>query len=203
MTTKQRQVTIRELMLLMLFFAAGLGGLSTGGLLAFVVIGIAAILTTGIAIVAFVGQQEKRAWAIGFIIPAITYTATILFVGSSELDPYKGRLPTTQFFRPLHRLIMKTAWVDVNTGKIVPDYNPATAPPRSAGGGFGAGGMSILETPDRTTFMWLAHVLLATMFGYAGAKFAVYIHRLAPRDARTGDEQSDPPKSPMGREIES
>lgn len=31
--------------------------------------------------------------------------------------------------------------------------------------------------PDRQTFMSLGHVLIAMMFGYAGAKFAVGVHR--------------------------
>jgi hypothetical protein len=206
MPNNPTQISIRELMILILFAAVGLGGLLTGGLLASAVIGVSAFLTTSIAIVAFVGHREIRVKAIGFLIPVIAYELTVLSLGASEFAPYTGRLPTTKFLQPVHRLMVRTAWIDMTTGKVVPDYNPATDPSRNAGGAGGLGGMggmmTVLETPDRAAFMSLAHVLLGKMFGYIGAKFAVYVHNLAPRVAINRDEQSDPSKSPVGRDFE-
>ena len=190
MMSKYRQFTIRELLLFVLFFGAGLGGLSNGGLFASVVLGVAIFVTTGFAIVAFVAQDELRACAIGFLIPVISYAVTILSVGSSELDPYQGKLPTTKLLQPAHRLIVKTEWINVMTGVSVPDYDPATDVNRGGGGGGFGGTVVFRETPDRNTFMSLAHVLMAMMFGYAGAKFAVFVHHRQSPETETGDEQS-------------
>ena len=33
------------------------------------------------------------------------------------------------------------------------------------------------ESPDRTNFMRVAHVLWALLFGYAGAHFAAFVYR--------------------------
>jgi hypothetical protein len=67
------------------------------------------------------------------------------------------------------------------TGEPLPDYDPTTAP---IGGGsvpgmptFGGAPVGMKETPDRAAFMSVAHALLAMVFGYAGSKFAIYIHR--------------------------
>jgi hypothetical protein len=171
-----RQITIRELMLLVLFAGLGIAGLSTGGVLASTTIGIAIILTTGFAIVAFVGRDQLRSLAIGFLVPVVGYAATVLSVGSSELDPYEGKLPTSKLLQPAFQFIVRTEYVNFMTGEPVPNYNPATDPTRGAGGGFGGTAVGLKETPDRATFMSLAHVLLAMLFGYAGAKFAVWVH---------------------------
>ena len=44
----------------------------------------------------------------------------------------------------------------------------------------GGGGIVVtavlLESPDRATFMSLGHILLALMFGYAGAVFSVLFY---------------------------
>jgi hypothetical protein len=210
-TGKYRQFTIRELMFLLLFFAMGLGGLLSGGVLAAVVVGTAMVITTGSAIVAVIARDELRAQAIGFFIPVLAYGALIWYAGSEEIDnPYEGKLLTTQIARSVHSAIAKTEWVDMTTGSVVPNYDPATDPNRPSGGGMGGfaggsggngfGGMiGANQTPSISEFMSLAHVLLATMFGYIGVYFAVFIYR---REQRI-DEQSDARKSPVGREFES
>ncbi len=175
--TNHRQLTIREFLLLVVFVAVGVAGLTTGGLFASLVIGVAIVVTTAIAIVAFVGRNRLRFWAIGFLIPVIVYASTVLAVGSSELDPYGGKLPTTKLLQPLFELVVKREYVNLITGDLVPDYDPATNA-GSGGGGFAGSPISMsLETPDRTTFFSLGHVLLAMICGYAGAKFAVWIDR--------------------------
>lgn len=172
-----RQFTIRELMSVVLFAAVGIAGLTTGGVVASAIVGLAIVATTCFAIVAFVGREQLRSFAIGFVIPVIAYAATVLSIGITELDPYAGKLPTTQLLRPAFQLIVRKSWVNMFTGQPVPNYNPATAP-SSGGGGFGGTPpIGLVETPDRTTFMSLAHAILAMIFGYAGAKFALWIHR--------------------------
>ena len=125
----------------------------------------------------------------------IAYAASIFAVGSSELDPYEGKLPTTKLIEPAFRLVVRQEWFNVNTGEPVPGYDPTTAstpepapmpeypptimPPTGGGSatGFAPPPVGLKETPDRTTFMFVAHALLATVFGYAGSKFAVYVYR--------------------------
>ncbi|MEX2138316.1 MAG: hypothetical protein WD894_03595 [Pirellulales bacterium] len=147
-----------------------------GGVMATIVLGVVLIVTIGFAIVAFVGRDELRAAAIGFLVPVIVYAASIFAVGSSELDPYEGKLPTTKLIQPAFRLIVRAEWVNVMTGEPMPDYDPTNPGPYGAIGPAGPP-VGLKETPDRTIFMSVAHALLAMVFGYAGSKFAVYVYR--------------------------
>lgn len=171
-----RQITLRELMLVVLFAGIGLSGLLVGGLMASMLVGGVMILTVGFAIVAFVGRDQLRALAIGFLIPVLAYGAMVLSIGPIELDPYEGHLPTTQLLLPAYQRIVKTEYFNLATGAPAPGYDPATAP-KFGGSGFGGPAMGARETPDRKTFMSLAHILIAMLLGYCGAKFAVWLHR--------------------------
>lgn len=164
----------------------GIAGLSTGGVVASIVIAVAIVVTTAFAIVAFVGRELLRSFAIGFLVPVVIYSATLFWIGNSELNPYEGKLPTTKIIRPVFELIVKREYVDVTTGKLVPDYDP-TANVGIGVGGFGGSPVGVRETPDRTTFMSLAHVLLGMIFGYVGAKFAVWIERKQSNGTQRGE----------------
>lgn len=199
------QLSLRELLAIVLFAGLGLASLRAGGVFASIVNFGAMVLTVCFAIIAFVGREQLRVFAIGFLIPVVAYAGIVLTVGKSELDPYEGKLATSQLLRPLFRMIAKPIWTNTLTGEVVPDYNPAKDPNRG-GGGMGGGGMGGLagspmgysESPDRSTFMSLAHVLVAMMFGYAGGRFAVAVH-CRQRDGRPrSDEQSHPPESAAG-----
>ena len=136
------------------------------------------ILVMGLAIIAFVGRDQPKVFAIGFLLPLLVYAATVLAAGSNELDPYDGRLPTTIALRYAHQALVTTTWTDSATGKVVPDYAPAKDPNWGSGGGaFGGPSMMIHEHPDRPTFMSLAHFILAMMMGGIGGKFAVFVYR--------------------------
>ncbi len=173
---KYPQVTLRELMLGVLFIGLGCAGLLTGGVMASIFLGGAFIVTIGFAIVALVGRDELRATAIGFLVPVIAYAASIIAVGSPELDPY-GNLPTTKLIRPAFELIVRQEWINPTTGQPMPAYDPTTAPMGPSGPTFNGLPVHIRETPDRTAFMSVAHALLAMLFGYAGSKFAVFVYR--------------------------
>jgi len=166
------------LILIVAFFALAISSLRDGGLLASFAVFAGIVLVMALAIVAFVGNAQPRAFAIGFLLPLLVYAATVLAAGSNELDPYDGRLPTTTILRYAHQALVTTTWTDTLTGKIVPDYNPANDSKRGSGNGtFGGSSMAIHEHPDRPTFMSLAHLLLAMMLGWTGGKFAVYVYR--------------------------
>jgi hypothetical protein len=197
-----QQLTIRELMAIVLFAATGLAALSRGGLFASIVIGAAIIITTAFAIVAFVARAEFRSFALGFLIPVVTYSAAVLSIGKSELDPYEGMLPTTKLLKPCFELLVNREYVNLMTNQPVPDYDP-TANTGLGGGGMGGSPVGMRETPDRPTFMSLAHVLLAVMFGYIGAKFAVWVDRKQLRRTGDGDEQSGEREPPITRVLKS
>ena len=84
-------------------------------------------------------------------------------------------LPTTALILPLFQNLVRNEYVNVSTGEVVKDFDP-TKNPGLGGGGFGMGGIRHREVADRSTFMPVAHSLLALVFGYAGAKFALFIH---------------------------
>lgn len=172
------QLSLRELLFVVLFAAVGLASLRAGGVVGSIVVMLAIVVTMCFAIVAFVGRRSIQAIAIGFLTPVIAYAAIFLAVGKSELDPYEGKLPTSKLLRPMFELMVKRTWTNENTGQVVPDYDPATDPNRPAvgGGGFFGSPMMMSESPDRPTFMSLGHLLIAMMFGYAGSKFAVAVH---------------------------
>ena len=96
-------------------------------------------------------------------------------MGSNELDPYEGDLPTTKWLQPAHKAMVQQTLIDTSAWQVTPDYDPAIDP---TGGNWNGGGTGVIsELPDRPTFMGLAHLLLALLFGYAGAKFGVVLYR--------------------------
>ncbi len=179
------QFSLRELLFVVLFAGLGLASLRAGGVLGSITVFLAIVLTICLAIMAFVGRGQLQAFAIGYLIPVVAYAAIVLAVGKSELDPYEGKLPTSQLLKPMFRAIAKQTWINVMTGEVVPDYDPASVPNRMSGGGGGFSGsqMGLSEYPDRPTFMSLGHMIIAIMFGYAGGKFGVAVHR-RPQESR-------------------
>jgi hypothetical protein len=131
----------------------------------------------GVAIVAFTGRDEQRARAIGFTVCIVIYGTLLFLSRSDELDPYEGRLPTTMVLLPVFQSITTGKYVDLATGKEIPNYTP---PP----GGLGSGGLSTVgfsESPDRFQFMAIGHLLWAFLFGMAGWFFAGFMHSVNER----------------------
>ena len=112
--------------------------------------------------------------------PFLAYAVVHAASSHDELDPYDDfALPTTRSFQPLYRAFVTTTWIDLQTGKELPDCDPTADPSRHSGGGVmmsPAGMVTTRETPNRTTFTLVAHSLVAVLFGIAGAKFGNYIH---------------------------
>lgn len=168
------QFSLREILFVVLFAGLGLAALRAGGVVASFVVFLAIVVTMGLAIVVFVGRRTIQAFAIGFLIPTIAYGVAVYALGKSELTP-NGKLATSRLLAPLYRVMVKQIWTNFSTGEVVPDYDPATDP--DPGGSM----MTMTESPDRLTFMSLGHILLAMIFGYCGAKFAVIVHRTQQR----------------------
>jgi hypothetical protein len=165
------QFTLRELLFAVLFVALGLASLRAGGALASIMMLLAIVLTMGLAIIAFVGRGELRAFAIGFSIPVLIYAVTVVVIGPNEFHPYRAQLPTSRILAPIFGAVVDQKWIDTQTGEVVPDYDPSVGDP------FAGRDVRFSEQPDRQTFMTVGHVLIGMFFGYAGGKFAVLIYR--------------------------
>jgi hypothetical protein len=188
----QPQISLRELLIVVVFAAFAFAALRTGGILHSVAVMFAIVVTMALAIVAFVGRNTTQAFAIGFLIPVIAYAVTVLVLGKSELDPYSGKLPTSKLLLPLNRMMAKQNWINLSTGQVVLDYDPKNDPNYPTSGAYyGASPMGISETPDRATFMSTGHILFALMFGYAGAKFAVWVYHRRPKVGPLSDKPAD------------
>ncbi|UUO07036.1 hypothetical protein M4951_01690 [Blastopirellula sp. J2-11] len=168
--------SLRELMVVALIAGLGLATLNAGGWLASGMIFLAMVLLMGLAIVALVGNGIERAYAIGFVIPAICYGVLVWSGGNRELDPYESQLPASHLLQPLFQAMAKTTWVDIFSGKEIPKPKAPTA---SSGGFLGVGVSQGVpkESINRETFMKTGHLLFALAMGYAGAKFAVAVDR--------------------------
>lgn len=188
-------ISLRELIVIVAYCALGIAALRAGGWLAALVVFSGIVLVMALAIIAFVGTAQPKAFATGFLLSTLVYAATVIAAGNNELDPYDGRLPTTIVLRYAHHALVTTTWTDFATGKVVPDYDPAKdAQLGNGGGGFGGPSVMLQESPDRPTFMSTGHMLLAMMLGWVGGKFAIYVYRTQRPPQKCG-EPSDEPKS--------
>ena len=180
------QTSVRELITVFSFAGLGIAGLCAGNILAAIFMSVAFLALSALVIVAFVRRDLWQSFSIGFVIPVFVYSSVVMIAGDAEFDPYEGKLPSTKLVRPLFELVVKRQYTNLLTGEVIPDYDP-TQPPSAPGlgvggvggfgGGFGGGGAGLLETPDRATFMSLAHVIIAMLLGYVGAKFGTCIHQ--------------------------
>lgn len=184
MKRSDSQFSLQELLLIVLTVAVGLAGLRFGGLFASLLVFAAIVALMGISIVALVGRGEGQSMSIGFLLPVLAYMGMLLVIGGRELDPYEGRLPTSQAMRPLYDTFCKRQWIDFRSGKVIADYDPLAnaqniggASSMGGGGGFAGAPVTLFESPERDTFMALGHCLCALLFGYAGARFARIVHR--------------------------
>jgi hypothetical protein len=172
--------SVRELIVLIAFFAFGIASLRAGGVLASITGFAGIVLIMALAITAFVGTGRLKSFSIGFILPLVVYAATVLLAKTNELDPYEGRLPTTQVLRYAHQVLVRKIWTDLKTGNVIPDFDITKNPNRP---------VALDEYPDRSTFMPLAHMLLAMLIGWIGGKFALYIHQRQKAERVNGEEQ--------------
>ena len=181
------QLSVRELMLLVFVTGLGLAGLCTGGWIASLGVLMLTTVAMALGIVAVVGHGHDRLFAIGFLIPLMIYMGVHAYVGPTELDAY-GKLPTTRLIQPIYELLVRVEYIDSNTGKAIPNYDPTKNP--GLGGGGAAPPVTLKVIPDRETFMTLAHALFAVTLAYIGGKFAVWVAGRPPRTSDC-DEQSD------------
>ncbi len=152
--------------------------------------GAAMLLFMAAAVVAFVGRGAGQAFAIGFVLCMGIYCGALFASGP---DPYAGALPTTKLLRPAFEAIVTFEYVVVGSMGIYDPtrrfatqaeavaYQSANRGTTVSMGFSGGGGVSGMETPTRESFMAVAHVWWAVLFGYLGGRLArlVYLRRVA------------------------
>ena len=173
------QLTLRELFLLVMFAAAGIASLKLAGMVAASFLLLTILLCMWMAITSIVDRGIRQTFAVGFVLCVAMYAAIVVSSSRNEFDPYGGQLPTSKLLLPPFNVIVARTWIDVTTGKEIPNYDPSQNAMGPGGGMFGGGGpmASLKEVPDRPTFMSIGHVLWALLFGYVGAKFATFIYK--------------------------
>ena len=179
-----KQFTIREGLVLVFVSGFAIASLSSGGIVASLFLTFAMALVAIFAISAFVGRIELRTYAIGFIVPVFLYSLILFMFGASEFDPCEGKLPTTKLMRPLFEGMVTNEYID-QSGRVIKDFDPSKTP--ISGGGFGPPAITFRETPDRITFMSIAHTILAMFGGYHGGKFATFVGKQQSRDPTRGE----------------
>ena len=133
------QFSLRSLLALFCFVVISIASLFLGGLAASLFSAFICIACAAILVNVFVAIDRLRAMSIGFTIPVVLYVGALAAFGSSEFDPHSGVFPTTKLFRVAYDFVYTPIYTDIQTGKIVPDYDPATVPRFGGGGGFAPG----------------------------------------------------------------
>jgi hypothetical protein len=151
-------------------------------------------------IIAVVDRGPRQAFAIGVALTMIAY-GLILVTGQRtsgnsgnvysrniEFDHMAGRLPTTRLLRYVHKAVQRSEWIDPNTKKVIPNYDPNNPGiPRMGGGGFFPGGGAWhREIPPREIFMPIGHCWWALILGYCGGLFGQFVYA---RRMREGERQ--------------
>lgn len=177
------QFSMRELLFVVAFAGLGVASLANGGIIGAIMISLAMAVTMGLAIIALVNRGSRQAFAIGFLTPVVMYAGALLAAGRNEFDPDTRQLPTSMLLRPIFEVMSKKTVIDAVTGEVVPGANPTDVSRVAMTYG------SSLRILESRSFMSLGHLLIAMILGYAGAKFAVIVHRRESKDneSRAGE----------------
>lgn len=145
------QVSLRELLLLVLLAGISLAGLVAGPPFAWFGVFVHFSILTGCLITALTAVGSYRAFAIGAVVPAMIYGAAVLTASDYELRCHAGTLPTSRAFQ---------AMVQPTEVK----YRQASTE------------QAVEKQWNALSVMPLGHLFAAAILGYAGAKFAVLVH---------------------------
>lgn len=101
------RLSLKELLGFVAFFSFGLAGLVSGPPIAWVALVILSCIFLAMVINALVASGPRRAFSIGFLVPASAYLAIVFLICKNEMDPNTwAQLPSTrivqQFVRPTY-----------------------------------------------------------------------------------------------------
>lgn len=149
-------MTLKELLGLIAFVAIGLAGLLTGPPLAWCVIGALVIVYLALLINSLVAHGSVRAFSIGFLVPAFVYFGFLCITGiENALQPNLwANLPTTR-------------WLQNVVSPAFPDQID----------------LAVLEArvTSARSVMPLGHLLIATMLGLVGGYYGRWVASAPPK----------------------
>jgi hypothetical protein len=130
------------------------------------------------AVISVIDRGPRQAFAIGMVLLMVIYGVLLINAprrgeGNLELDPQRGRLPTSRAVKHLFPPMETIEWLDSRNAQVLPSFDPANPPP-------GIRAYSVTRrTPDQATLMAVAHCWWALLLGYVGGRFArvVYLRR--------------------------
>jgi hypothetical protein len=165
-------VSLREMLLALAFVALACASLKYAGEVWWMVLSATALVGfLAAAVVAVVARGRGQAQAIGFVLCVAIYAVLILSTPSvssdrvPKPDPF-GWSPSTKILGHLFEMLSTRTYVDLRTGEIVVDYDPASSSRR----------VGARVSPDRVYFMTIGHLLWAMILGYFGSRFAGWIY---------------------------
>ncbi len=137
----------------------------------------------GTLIVAFVDRGARQVFAIGFVLAAASY-GCLIQTGVSYL-------PTSWALGHLYTVVEQGRWIDTDTGKELPNFDPSKTPQRIRI--VGNRGLPVdvwEERPAEATFIRIGRIWFALLVGYVGGIFACFVH-----GRRTREERKLPPET--------
>ncbi len=177
------KLSIRSILIAIALVAIAIAAILSGGLAATLFHCVVGTLVIVAAITAFVGVRRPRALAIGFAIPSFLYCLLLLAAGGNELDPHNGSLPTTQLAGRGYEAIYRPIYTEMNTGRIVPNYQPNFT--NAGGGGMPTVAMTG-EFPSRSEYMTTVHGCFLLIAGIFGALYAQVLYESQSRSNADG-----------------
>ena len=168
------QISIRVLLAIVAFIALGTAAVLSGGFSSPLFLATVFIASSAILINSFVATGRTKAMSIGFAIPIALYAGALAFCGDREFVRDSGNFPTTKLFGFVYEFAYDPIYTDIRTGKVVPNYDPSTAP--TFGGPTITGGVAMTDKyPDWSEFMEIAHGIAVLVFGSFGALYAGWL----------------------------
>jgi hypothetical protein len=160
------RITLRELLVLTAFVAAGLAALKYAGDVTLM------IMTSGVhlclmamTVIALVDRGRRQAIASGFTACVAIYLALLMFREPNALYWWM----TDKLLGRLHEAMVTETWVDLLTGQEVafdPQWRVVGLP----------GNIGGKQSPRDIHFKGVGHYLWALLFGYLGSRLAAWIY---------------------------
>jgi hypothetical protein len=194
------RMSLREMLILVALVAMGICSLKyANDTWLPLVAGVTMIAIFIALIIAFVDRGPRQAFAIGFVLVALSYGYVVLNssikVLQSNLNPEMSfgfnRLPTTWLLRYAYQAMESGYWHDSETGKKLPSFDPRKQSQRlKIVGNRGVPIDEFVEVPPQEKFIRIGQMWWAIVLGYAGGIFAKFVYW-----RRLRDEQKLPAES--------
>lgn len=141
---------------------------------------IVAVLICCLIICAFVMTSFRRAFAIGFVVPACLYGFTLTQAGTDDFDlNNKPKHSISRYLRALYAKISRDAVIDMETQQEIEDYPSLTLQERSERPAL------FVKMPVPANFLYFAQLLILMFVGYCGGNFARWAYWIDSNPRRT------------------